>query len=113
IQALHVRLIYEENELIDRIVGLPGDRVVWDARQLSVNGAPVSWTPLVPERLPRHLDIAVPSDRYLILPTTSASALHAGGADSFWKGSGLIPSEDILGGAFLRIGPITRLWFIR
>jgi signal peptidase I len=111
--ALHMRLLYEEDELIDRIVGLPGDRVVWEAGKLIVNGTPVSWAPLLPERLPRHLDIAVPPDRYLILPTTSASALQVGGSDSFWKGSGLIPKGDILGGAFLRIGPITRLWFIR
>src|SRR5262249_46787381 len=41
IQALNVRLLYEETELIDRIVGLPGDRVVWDAGKLSVNGTPV------------------------------------------------------------------------
>jgi hypothetical protein len=113
IQALHMRLVYEEDNLIDRIVGLPGDRVVWDARKLSVNGAPVLWTPLLPERLPRHLDIAVPDDRYLILPTTATGALHAGGSESFWKSTGLIPREDILGGAFLRVAPITRLWFIR
>jgi signal peptidase I len=111
--VLHVRLLYEEDELIDRIVGLPGDRVVWDAGKLSVNGAPVSWTPLLPERLPRHLEIVVPDGRYLILPTTATGALHTGGSESFWKGTGLIPREDILGGAFLRISPITRLWFIR
>jgi hypothetical protein len=111
--VLHVRLLYEENELIDRVVGLPGDRVVCDEGKLSVNGTPVSWTPLLPERLPRHLDITVPKDRYLILPTTATGALYAGGSAAFWKETGLIPREDILGGAYLRISPITRLWFIR
>jgi signal peptidase I len=111
--VLHVRLLYEEDELIDRIVGLPGDRVVWDSGTLSVNGEPVSWRPLLPGRLPPHLDIAVPEDRYLILPTTSFSAEHAVESPSFWTSAGLIPREDILGGAFLRVAPITRLWFIR
>jgi signal peptidase I len=111
--VLHVRLLYEENELIDRIVGLPGDRVVWEAGTLSVNGAPVSWRPLIPERLPPHLDVNVPEDRYLILPTTSFSAEHAAGSESFWKVASLVPREDILGGAFLRVSPINRIWFIR
>jgi signal peptidase I len=111
--AFHMTLVYEENELIDRIVGLPGDRVVWDSGTLAVNGAPVAWRPLVPERLPPHLEIMVPDDRYLILPTTSASAQHAAGSEGFWKMAGMVAREDILGGAFLRTSPIGRLWFIR
>ena len=60
IQLGHVRYVFEENELIDRIVGLPGDQVVWDDGKLSINGTAVSWKPLLPERLPKHLDITVP-----------------------------------------------------
>lgn len=111
--AFHMRLVYEENELIDRVVGLPGDRVVWDEGKLSINGEPVPWTPLIPSRLPAHLDVTVPEGRYLILPTTSTSAERAGGSESFWKFAGLVSRDDILGGAFLRAAPITRLWFIR
>ena len=106
-RSLNTRYVYEEDELIDRVLGLPGDRVVWDAGELSINGTPVSWKPLRPERLPSHLEIAVPADRYLILPTTSTGAVHA------WKDVGLIPRGDILGGAYLRVSPITRIWFIR
>jgi signal peptidase I len=111
-QALHARFVYEENELIDRIVGLPGDRVVWDAGKLSVDGTPVSWTPLLPERLPSHLDITVPAERYLVLPTTSTGA-NPGASEWLWKNAGLITREDILGTAYLRVDPISRLWFIR
>lgn len=113
VQAMHMTLIYEETELIDRIVGLPGDRVVWDSGTLSVNGTPASWSPLLPERLPSHLDLNVPEGRYLILPTASASAERAGGSPEFWRFAGLIAEEDILGGAYLRVAPVTRLWFIR
>jgi signal peptidase I len=112
-EGRHVRLAYEENELIDRVVGLPGDRVVWGAGKLSVNGTPVSWTPLLPERLPPHLEINVPADRYLILPTTSVGAGNAAGSEAFWKNAGLIPGEDILGVAYLRVAPISRVWLIR
>jgi hypothetical protein len=112
-QLLHLRLAYEENELIDRLIGLPGDRVVWDQSKLSINGATVSWKPLLAERLPKHLEIAVPADRYLILPTTSAGAINRGGIKSFWEYAGSIPRGDILGGAYLRSSPLSRLWFIR
>jgi signal peptidase I len=112
-QALFFRVAFEENQLIDRLVGLPGDRVVWDGGRLSVNGKAVSWKPLLSERLPEHLDITVPNDRYLILPTTSVGAIRAGGAESFWKFASLIPRNDILGGVYLRLSPISRLWFIR
>ena len=108
----HVRFAYEENQLIDRLIGLPGDKVVWDKGTLSVNGTTVSWKPLLFERLPSHLEITVPEDRYLILPTTSAAATRRGRL-SFWKEAGLIPREDILGGAYLRSSPLSRLWFIR
>ncbi len=63
----HARFAFEENQLIDRVIGLPGDRVVWDQGKLSVNGEAVSWKPLLPDRLPAHLEITVPLDRYLIL----------------------------------------------
>jgi signal peptidase I len=109
----HVRYAYEENQLIDRLVGLPGDRVVWDQGKLSINGATVAWKPLLAERLPSHLEITVPSERYLILPTTSAGATSRGAIKSFWEHAGSIPKTDILGRAYLRSSPLSRLWFIR
>jgi signal peptidase I len=111
-QVPGIRVAFEENEVIDRLIGLPGDRVVWDATKLSINGTPVSWKPLLPERLPRYLDLTVPKDRYLILPTTSVGAVRSGGAESFWKDASLIPERDILGRAYLRVSPISRFWFI-
>ncbi len=113
LQALHVRWVYEQTMLIDRVVGLPGDRVVWDGGKLTIDGAPVAWAPLIPGRLPPRLEIDVPTDCYLILPTTSVGAANAAGVESYWKTAGLIPGDDILGVAYLRVAPITRWWLIR
>jgi signal peptidase I len=104
--GIHARFVIEENELIDRLVGLPGDRVVWNQGVLTVNGAPVLWAPLFPSKLPAELDITVPVGRYLVFPTTSRVPAPD------WN-IGLIEPDNIEGGAFLRISPLARFWFIR
>jgi signal peptidase I len=107
-----VRLAIQENELVDRIVGGPGDRVRWDDGRLTINGVAASWKPLIPSKLPGQLEITVPEGRYLILPTTS-QAMNAGVPASQWEQFGLHPAGDILGVAYLRLHPLARLWFIR
>jgi signal peptidase I len=109
----HAQEVVLENELIDRLVGLPGDHVVWDSGVLSINGTPVSWKPLEPGRLPSHLDLTVPAEHYLILPSTSLAAVRSGGAETFWRYAGLFTAGEILGRAYLRVSPLSRFWFIR
>lgn len=108
-----VGYVVEEDAAIDRIVGIPGDHVIWDVDHLTINGTPVAWKPLVPERLPKHLDMTVPEGRYMILPTASVGAPNASGAESFWKLSSMVGQENILGRAFLRMRPIWRYWLMR
>jgi signal peptidase I len=105
--------VLDEEAVIDRIVGLPGDRVVWDDGRLSINGTTVAWRPLVPERLPKHLDMTVPEGRYMILPTASVGAVNAQGGELFWKYASMIDAGNILGRAYLRVSPITRYGFMR
>jgi len=112
-QGIHTRFVLEEEAVIDRIVGIPGDRVVWDDGRLTINGTPVAWKPLIPERLPKHLDMTVPEARYMILPTASVGAAGAAGNDAFWKFGSMISLENILGRAYLRVSPITRYWLMR
>jgi signal peptidase I len=112
-QFANVRFAYRENELIDRLIGLPGDKVVWDKGTLTVNRTAVTWKPLLADRLPPHLEITVPEAHYLVLPTTSVAAPFNAGASAFWTNAGLIPAGEILGGAYLRSNPLSRLWFIR
>jgi len=111
-QMAHIRYAHEENQVIDRLIGLPGDQVVWESGKLAVNGTAVSWQPLRPERLPKHLEVSVPKDRYLIFPTTSIGAANAGTPESYWKFVSLIPRHDILGVVYLRLSPFTRFGFI-
>jgi signal peptidase I len=109
----HGRYVFEENQLIDRVIGLPGDHVICDQRKITINGEAVSWKPLLPQHMPGHLEITVPLDRYFILPTTSVGAIRVGGSESFWKDAGLIPRSEILGGVYLLSNPLSRFWFIR
>jgi signal peptidase I len=112
-QGFHARYVLEEEAVIDRIVGLPGDRVVWDDGRLSINGTAVAWRPLVPKRLPKHLDMTVREGCYMILPTASVGAVNAQGGELFWKYASIIDAGNILGRAYLRVSPITRYWFMR
>jgi Signal peptidase, peptidase S26 len=107
-----VRELIQESECIDRVLGAPGDHVHWKDGKLSINGAAVAWTPLVPATFPGELKIIVPSDRYLILPSTSRVAM-AGVPAAQWEWLGCHPAEEILGRVYLRINPLSRFWFIR
>jgi hypothetical protein len=108
----HTRWMFRENECVDRVLGRPGDHVRWEDGKLSINGVAVSWTPLVPAKLPGELEITVPDDRYLILPTTSL-ATNAGVPASEWERLGCRSAGEILGRVYLRLHPPTRPWFIR
>ncbi|QEH38701.1 hypothetical protein OJF2_73070 [Aquisphaera giovannonii] len=109
----HRRDYLEDNQVIDRVIGLAGDRVVWEDGRLSINGEPVSWTPLVPDRLPARMEIEVPEHYLLVLPTMTAAAAQRGSSAEFWKVAGLIDPGDVEGGVWLRIAPLSRFRFIR
>jgi hypothetical protein len=106
------RGVLREYEVVDRLLAGPGDRVVWDKGTLSVNGAAVPWTPLIPSKLPAHLEINVPRGNYLVLPTSSLGT-SAETPIQQWEWGGLLTRDDILGGVYLRLHPLSRLWFIR
>jgi hypothetical protein len=110
--AFHTRYMLRENQAIERIVGGPGDHVLWDHGALTINDSPVAWTPLSPQRLPARLEIVVPAYNYLILPSTSQASIGDGSPDA-WKARSLVRREQIVGTAYLRLQPISRLWFIR
>ena len=101
-----------ENEAVERIVGGPGDHVVWDHGSLTINGSPVAWTPLLPRNVPSRLEIEVPENSYLILPSTSQAVVGDGSSEA-WKARGLVRREQIQGTAYIRLQPLSRLWFIR
>src|SRR5271157_170727 len=110
--AFHVQYMLRENEAVERVVGGPGDHVLWDHGSLSINDSPVTWTPLLPQRLPARLEITVPENSYLILPSTSQASNFDGSSEG-WKARSLARREQIEGTAYLRLQPLYRLWLIR
>ncbi len=110
--ALHARFMLRENEAIERVVGGPGDHVLWDHGTLTINDSPVAWTPLLPQRLPARLEITVPANCYLILPSTSQAPMEDGSSQA-WNARCLVSRDRIEGVAYLRLQPLSRLWWIR
>lgn len=108
----HVQYRIQENELIDRLVGLPGDRVSWDGKRLARNGVPVEWSPLVPGKLPAKLEFLVPPDTYLVLPTTS-NLTSLATTETQWLSVGSVPRAEILGRVYLRKFPWRRFRWLR
>ena len=109
-QLMHVRYVLNEDAVIDRILGVPGDHIVWENGMLSVNGEPTRWRSLLPERLPKRLEMTVTEKHYLVFPTASVGATNAQGGELFWKYASMIPEGAILGRAYLRVSPISRYW---
>ena len=109
----HVRYAFEENELIDRVVGLPGDHVVWDAGKLvdqRRGGALETTDPRAVAGSPRidgpEGSLSDPADHF--------GASHRGGRVGCRSGGFRHdPPGDILGRAYLRLSPLSRLWLIR
>ena len=93
------------------IVGLPGDHGGLGSGGASINGDAGPWKPLCSGAVAGHLEITVPEDRYLILPTTSVASrqrlVHA------WKDVGLIAARQNSGTALPALSPLSRFWFIR
>jgi hypothetical protein len=108
----HYTFAYDEPERIDRILGAPGDHIVWAGGVLAINGLKTPWTPLNLARAPAKLMLIVPNDHYLILPTTSMAEATVRRPDE-WAAVSLVPIPDITGGAYLRAQPFNRLWLIR
>ena len=101
-----IRYIYE-GEQIDRILADSGDHVVWESGQLLVNGRPSPWRPLNVASLPERLVIDVPSDHYLVLPTTTMNLTPQMDA-TVWKHLGCVRYSQIRGRAYLRTNPLSQ-----
>jgi signal peptidase I len=99
---------------VDRILGLPGDRVQMKRARLFVNGEPVP-----PDHLPlgvlsgiSDFDITVGDRGYLILPSLfELHGLHYGNDQlrrDVLLAVALVPRADILGPVFWRLRPLSR-----
>ena len=97
-----------QGDRIDRILAQGGDKATCDKGGLLVNGRPSPWLPLNARQLPDGLEITVPLNCYLILP--SGDALPSTAA---WQTASIVPRGQIEGRVYWRNQPLWRFGPIR
>jgi signal peptidase I len=101
-----------KHDYIKRVIGLPGDRVVCcDAGgRLTVNGTPLAEPYLHVGDAPslQRFDVVVPAGRLWVMgdhrSRSADSRAHQG-----QPGGGTVPVDKVVGRAFLRVWPLTRI----
>ncbi|MBU6516210.1 MAG: signal peptidase I [Acidobacteriota bacterium] len=97
-------------DLVKRVVGIPGDHIYSVGNTIYVNGAKFNenWTHTEPLGSPiatQNNPIVVAPHHYFMMGDN-----HADSCDSrMW---GTIPRSDVIGKAFFRVWPLTRLGFL-
>lgn len=89
-----------------------GQKVECASGRIQIDGRLSDWRPLNPKRLPAGLSLTVPSDQYLILPTTNPQEFVEV-ATTQWRRVSLVPKRNLYGKVYLRHQPLWRLWRIR
>lgn len=104
----HGYIRVDPGQRIDRILAGPGDRILWEDGQLTLNGQPSPLQPLNPRtRLPRFI-LDIPQGYYLILPTTGPGLPPQMTAENL-RGLVVVPLSSIHGRVYLRSFPFTRI----
>jgi len=117
-QGVGIGVYYAGGQTIDRVIGLPGDRVEFADGVLKVNG-----DALTPERLPLNsrfeiaeISVQVPEGRVLIIQSTLQIAGY-GNLDvnigDVIRGRALVAREDLVGRAFMVYKPFRRIRTLR
>jgi signal peptidase I len=93
-------------DLVKRVIGLPGDVMTSKGNVVYVNGKPLKepWT-YFPTLSPPIKRFKVPPDSYFVMGDNRANSCDS----RFW---GAVPHSDIIGKAFFRIWPLSRIGFL-
>ena len=93
-------------DLVKRVIGIPGDQLTSKGNTIYVNGAPFAENWSHSEPLGQAIGhVTVPANQYFMMGDN-----HNDSCDSrMW---GTVPRSDIIGKAFLRIWPLSRLGFL-
>ena len=93
-------------DLVKRVIGLPGDVMTSKGNTVYVNGKALKepWT-LFPDLNPPIKKMKVPANNYYVMGDNRANSCDS----RFW---GTVPRSDIIGKAFFRIWPLSRIGFI-
>jgi signal peptidase I len=93
-------------DLVKRVIGLPGDHLTSKGNTIYVNGQPLKqpWTHNEP--IFRLIGkVTVPANHYFMMGDNEPES-----CDSRWWGS--IPRSSVIGKAFVRIWPLSRIGFL-
>ena len=93
-------------DLVKRVIGLPGDHLTSKGNTIYINGVALAENWSHSEPLGQSIGhITVPAGRYFMMGDN-----HNNSCDSrMW---GTVPRSNIIGKAFLRIWPVSRLGFL-
>jgi signal peptidase I len=94
------------SDLVKRVIGLPGDVMTSKGNTVYVNGKKLKepWS-YYPDLNPPIKRFKVPKDSYFVMGDNRANSCDS----RFW---GAVPHSDIIGKAFLRIWPLSRIGFL-
>jgi signal peptidase I len=90
-------------DLVKRVIGLPGDHLTSKGNTIYVNGRPLSqpWTHVEP--IGRSIgNVTVPANSYFMMGDNEPNSCDS----RYW---GTVPRSSIIGKAFVRIWPLSRV----
>jgi len=93
-------------DLVKRVIGLPGDHLTSKGNTIYVNGSPLlqPWTHTEP--IGRAIgNVTVPANHYFMMGDNEDDSCDS----RYW---GTIPHSSIIGKAFIRIWPFSRIGFL-
>lgn len=94
------------SDLVKRVIGLPGQTITSKSNTVYVNGKPLKepWK-YWPDLNPAIKKLKVPVNNYYVMGDNRANSCDS----RFW---GTVPRSDIIGKAFFRMWPLSRVGFL-
>jgi signal peptidase I len=94
------------SDLVKRVIGLPGQTITSKGNTVYVNGKPLKerWK-YWPDLNPAIKKLKVPANNYYVMGDNRANSCDS----RFW---GTVPRSDIIGKAFFRMWPLSRVGFL-
>ena len=97
---------------IDRVLAGPGQVIVWEGGQLTVDGQRSPWRPLNPGGAPQSLEVTLPADSWFILPSTEIVTTQFQPTQENWKTWSIVKTPQIEGRIVWRSWPGSRIGFV-
>jgi signal peptidase I len=93
-------------DLVKRVIGLPGDHLTSKGNTIYINGKALkqSWSHVEPLQTPIG-NVTVPKNSYFVMGDNEPNSCDS----RFW---GSVPRRDLIGKAFFRIWPFSRIGFL-